>query len=163
MEQPAPLDLAWMAGLWEGEGSFYIQTMNQWLAAGQVVSYRYVRAQMTMTDLDVLERFQRLARFGTVTERLDRGPAQGLKRQFVYHVHAQDQVRSLASWLYPLFGERRRAQVDAILAGSHGRLRGNHQLSFLPSSTGVHSIGSPISARNAHPGGNFMPSTLSLP
>lgn len=56
---PTPEEVAWAAGLFEGEGCFSSHAGN---------AYRPV-ANMAMTDLDILERFRDVLRIGRISSR----------------------------------------------------------------------------------------------
>jgi len=101
-------DLAWIAGFLEGEGYF----IRQKSARG------YIRVGMgaTSTDLDVLEKLQRLV----PTSRLQ-GPytaartSFGTKPHWKWQFNVRTLVVELAEQLRPLMGERRQGQIDALL------------------------------------------------
>lgn len=94
------VDLAWLAGLFEGEGTML-------LAQG-----RYPKLELTMVDLDVMERVQRVAGFGTVRSRALKSGKVGHK----WCASSPTQAIGLAMTLYPFFGERRRARVQELVA-----------------------------------------------
>jgi hypothetical protein len=101
-----PTDLAWLAGLLEGEGSFMRPIPS---------APRLPIVQLQMTDRDVVERAARLMGLSTWRNK-------SLKRED----HGKDcwatrvngtRARELMIQLRPLMGERRQAQIDAALAG----------------------------------------------
>jgi hypothetical protein len=98
------LELAWLAGLLEGEGSFGSDSAD------------YPSVQITMTDRDVISRVARA--FGS-TERgpyKTRTPA-GNSGVPVWRAHAYG--NRAAGWmmtLYPLMGERRKEKIRIALA-----------------------------------------------
>lgn len=102
-------ELAWLAGLLEGEGYFIRQTT----ARGHV----RIGLGVTSTDRDVLEKLQSLV----PTSRLQ-GPyaptktGLGTKRHWRWQFNARGLVVELAEQLRPLMGERRQGQIDAMLA-----------------------------------------------
>lgn len=94
-------DLAWAAGLFEGEGTV--------TRCGGVP-----RLALKMTDLPIVRRFADVIQFGVLLgpygpyERPD-----GYKRQaFLYWVATGDDGLLAAELLEPWLGERRRGQID---------------------------------------------------
>lgn len=100
-------DVAWLAGLLEGEG--YFGTINS-RVAGRV--YRYPRVGVTMSDQDVVQRVADL--FGTRVTKVKPGPQSNLPtyRFTLVGSRAAEVMGRLRSWL----GQRRRRQIDAALA-----------------------------------------------
>jgi hypothetical protein len=97
------LDLAWLAGLLEGEGSFM---------TGPPSSPRLPAIQMTMVDEDVVQRAARImgCRVFTIKPR---------KRNWKVAYAIRLRGESAVAWmraLRPLLGSRRQLQVDAALA-----------------------------------------------
>lgn len=96
------IELAWLAGLLEGEGCF---------------SYRADRdcpvVEVKMVDLDVINRVGEL--FGRTVWMV---PAQGENRQDQWRTKIQGEpARELMRRLLPLMGERRSARIRALLDG----------------------------------------------
>lgn len=79
-------DIAWAAGLFEGEGCFY-------LGNGQSGG-KYARAPLSSTDQDVVKHFHRVVGVGTI------GPARktrtGRKLQYRWRCSKLDEVREVA-------------------------------------------------------------------
>jgi hypothetical protein len=98
--RPSMVDLAWVAGLVEGEGCFLPICRN-----GNEAS---LRVQVRMTDLDVLERLMSIVNIGNVT-----GPEYNGRNTPVYTWQCGRTADSLAlMWaLYPYMGERRRKKI----------------------------------------------------
>lgn len=92
--------LAWAAGLFEGEGWF---TLHR----GAPV------AAISMTDRDVVERFRDVVGWGNVFS-VDKGT--GHKRQWRSVVTGRDKVRRFGELVGPWLGDRRRAQLVRVLA-----------------------------------------------
>jgi intein/homing endonuclease len=93
-------DIAWFAGLFEGEGTIVLPSANNSTSMA-----------IFMTDRDVLERIHEITGTGSV-----RGPyydKRGSNRKPIYkwatNKHA-DVVRLLLA-IYPLMGERRRSRI----------------------------------------------------
>ena len=98
-----PLDLAWLAGLLEGEGSFM---------TGPPTSPHLPAIQISMIDRDIIERVGRLIGGTAATIR---------PRKAHWQVSYAVRVRGAraVAWMHalrPLLGERRTAQVDRALA-----------------------------------------------
>lgn len=104
---PSDTEIAWLAGLLEGEGSF---AMIRSCVGGKV--YRYPKIVVNMTDRDVIERVADL--FGGSVYDIPRY-IEGRKLQY----RAQITGSGAAQWmndLYPWLGDRRRERIDAVLA-----------------------------------------------
>jgi hypothetical protein len=104
-----PIDLAWLAGLIEGEGSFthHVSGRKRW--------YHDLRIRVAMTDEDVIRRCLAVSGLGTV-----KGPYQrrnlAWKPQWIWEVTRRDDAVALMTALRPLMGIRRQSQIDACLA-----------------------------------------------
>lgn len=95
-------ELAWAAGLFEGEGCFTV-------SSGTVP-----RAKMRSTDEDVVRRFHSIIGLGRVREEpyfRDRG----MKMQWEWYAKKAE-VPDVIQLLYPWLGERRRKRADELLA-----------------------------------------------
>jgi hypothetical protein len=88
-------DIAWIAGLFEGEGWFGHRRN------GDLV------AQITMTDGDVIDRVHQVLGFGTRKERL----LPSGKTAHIWSVTNQRQAAGLMMTLLALMGERRRGKI----------------------------------------------------
>jgi hypothetical protein len=109
------VDLAWLAGLLEGEGSFMLSKSR---TGGKI--YHYARVGVQMADRDVVERAAAL--MGAKSVRVIRPiPKRGLLTQKVMFRAWKDGAGAagLIRELRPFMGERRKAQMDAVLA-DHG-------------------------------------------
>jgi hypothetical protein len=93
-------ELAWAAGLFEGEGNFYRPPTGGY------------QASLSMTDEDSVLRFQRAVGFGLVVEQKRRA---GLKTLYRWRVANFQHVQALAALLWPGLGARRRAAVRATI------------------------------------------------
>jgi hypothetical protein len=93
---------AWAAGLFEGEGCFYVR------------SRRRVGAQLAMTDRDVVERFAAIVGLGTLHRKEPR--RSHWQHQYVWQTQSAQPVRDLIARFWPYLGERRRARARAVLA-----------------------------------------------
>lgn len=92
-----PTDAAWMAGLFEGEGSFLADNGGK------------IRVSIAMTDRDVVDRFARLTGANLL------GPyryANGGTRKPSYRVVVNGpRAVALIELIWPYLGERRRARA----------------------------------------------------
>src|SRR5512139_2512718 len=94
------VQLAWAAGLFEGEGWF--STMR-----GRPV------ACISMTDRDVIERFRDVVGWGNVYS-VNKG--EGHKRQWRCGINGQEKVRRFGELVGPWLGARRREQLERVLS-----------------------------------------------
>lgn len=94
-------EIAWLAGLMEGEGHFSLHSTR-------------VQIVIQMTDEDVLQRAARIAGAGNVT-----GPYQVKTYRPIWRwvVSEAGQVVDVAELVRPWLGQRRQAQLDAMLQG----------------------------------------------
>jgi hypothetical protein len=108
-----PVELAWVAGLIEGEGSFIVTGRS-----GRPNGCR-ARVQMQSTDHDVLVRLRETIGTGVINPvgpRAGHGAAGARKPCWGYALNAMRDVIALMRQLYPHMGLRRRAQIDTALA-----------------------------------------------
>lgn len=104
------LEVAWAAGLFEGEGCFRHRSGTR------------IAAFLNMTDRDVVERFARIVGHGTVRWRDMPAPR---KRLYTWEINAVEEVREMIAMFRPYLGERRGARADELLrvaAGNRGAL-----------------------------------------
>src|SRR5208282_6227159 len=92
-------DIAWAAGLFEGEGTFFLNT-NGSPSAG-----------LKMTDEDVVDRFARIIGEGVI-RRYDPPPP----RKPIWHWRLGTKVRvgEIIDLIYPYLGQRRRERADEV-------------------------------------------------
>lgn len=110
-------DVAWAAGLFEGEGtcgSYYGTYVSK---AGKRYSRKTPQAQLAigMTDLEPLEKFRDTFGFGAI-----HGPYEvrgGTKPAYKYYVNKREHVQAILAAIYPWLSPRRRAQVAQTLGG----------------------------------------------
>jgi len=101
------VDLAWAAGIFEGEGCIY-----QYRGRG----YQYPRLKVGMTDEDIVRRFHEIVGCGSVTR--FNSPAhekRGNKPVWVWTAGRTEDVARVAGMLWPWLGERRRAKAVEVL------------------------------------------------
>lgn len=108
---PTPTEVAWAAGLFEGEGCIYG-------GYGNGKTYRML-VYLGTTDLDVLHRF--MAVVESTAKVRERPPGTGGSRPlFYWQVGGSAEVRRIIHLLLPYFGERRRAKAEEVLRdGAH--------------------------------------------
>ena len=103
------LEIAWAGGLFEGEGSVYLDRSRS-SRGGKL----RIRAGLSTTDLDVIRRFGHAVVFGNVM-----GPyvsAKSTKPYWTWTTRSTEEVAELARLLWPYLGERRRGMFDQALA-----------------------------------------------
>lgn len=110
--KPLPLierdDLLWLAGLAEGEASFVLSVDTR-----RGADHRYARFQLAMKDEDVVARVAGLLGC-TYSRREPEAP----NRAALYRVQYQSAgAATLMRMLLPLMGQRRQAQIRAVLDG----------------------------------------------
>ena len=94
-------NLAWAAGLFEGEGCF-------------TLTYgKNLQATLKMTDKDVVERFQSVIGFGTIKRQ--EGERVGYKPQYKWCVGSFEKVQALAAMLWPWLHTRRRTKIVEVI------------------------------------------------
>lgn len=98
-------ELAWAAGLFEGEGCITGQVCNK--------KFYYPKAFLIMTDFDVVVRFQEALGFGSFVLRLAR--REGWKDQLEVNVCSFEKFQQLVCLLWPWLGIRRRARIVEVL------------------------------------------------
>jgi hypothetical protein len=106
-----PQELAWAAGLFEGEGTFVV------FKNGGPAAYRYPQAKVSMTDEDVVRRFGDVLGFGTVNGPYDSYGARGKRRKpiWTWHGNGLEKTQALVAAFWPWFGERRRGRAAEVL------------------------------------------------
>jgi hypothetical protein len=97
------LDVAWVAGLVEGEGSFYLKSGR----------YPQVIFQLNMTDEDVVRKAHSL--MGGVGSVNPLAPgARSVKDQWRWRISAAAEVAWFMDLMYPHMGRRRAAKIDEL-------------------------------------------------
>lgn len=103
MSTASETDIAWAAGLFEGEGHLTIRHRgNNWRSTFEM--------GVTSTDHDVVERFAAIVQCGNVRRRETRN---GWKTQYVWTCGGT-KARTLADRFRPYLGARRTARLTAI-------------------------------------------------
>jgi hypothetical protein len=103
MRSPTDAELAWAAGLFEGEGTFNVTKRST-----------NISMALVSTDEDVVDRFHAIVGAGRVyRNRTSNGFS--LKKQYVWNVSAINEFRHVAAILLPWLGNRRRARMLQVL------------------------------------------------
>src|SRR5260221_4026358 len=111
MNTPSDTDIAWAAGLWEGEGN--IGTIHK-VDARHRLPRMEPRLQLPTTDLDVLQKFQAVWGVGKIV-----GPYHGRPNEKPYwrwSTHSWDEFVAIRGAMRPWFGERRVATYNFVLS-----------------------------------------------
>lgn len=120
------LELAWAAGLLEGEGYFGAYQAGEsdgWLRVKLVI-------ECGMTDEDVIDRLHRF--FPTANKELHHSNDPTRKTMFRIRLNRKADVLQAIETLYPLMGVRRQARIrEMIEAGKRMHGRGHKQGSLL--------------------------------
>lgn len=100
-------DLAWVAGVFEGEGCFSFHEKS-----------RAISACISMTDLDVIETVKSIIGLGTIVS-VKPGKV-GWKPQWKWAVNSFEDVQAVAAMLWPWLKSRRRVKIKSVLKGFIG-------------------------------------------
>jgi hypothetical protein len=101
------LEIAWAAGLWEGEGCFSMSRTSTGRIQAQAI--------ISSVDKDVIEKFHKIVEFGTIKIRQ---PAEGRSEKqvsYVWSVSSISKFSELALMFWPYLGQRRRARAIEII------------------------------------------------
>lgn len=105
-----PEDFAWLVGILEGEGTFYISQMGSPALSGQ--RYWLPRIRVKMTDSDVITRVHRIAGIG----RLNGPYTYGDRKPFwQWEVTNKSDAQKFLSRVKPYLSTRRQEQAQAVL------------------------------------------------
>lgn len=102
------IELAWLAGLLEGEGSFieFLETRNKkWRC----------KIYLKMTDLDIIERVQYLTGMGSICTAESPSKPSHYKKAWQWQVQSIPEAIKLMEMLLPLMGQRRSEKITTIL------------------------------------------------
>jgi hypothetical protein len=102
-------DLAWAAGLFEGEGCFSYSEVGKGRGS--------LHATVKMTDRDVIYRFQDVIGLGEIT--LCRPQRVGWKVQWNWQVGSFEHFQAVVALLWPWLCSRRRGKAKQILKWYH--------------------------------------------
>ena len=101
--EPSQLDVAWVAGFFEGEGNMLVPTQKN----------RTARCDITQKDRWVLEKVQNLFGGQIVSHYNKQYPATTYYRWQCFGPNA----RAFLSLIYPFLSPRRQEKIDRVLAG----------------------------------------------
>ncbi len=122
-------DLAWAAGLFEGEGCFSF-------AAGHV--NRSLHAAINMTDRDVVQRFQAVVGIGAIYPRPPM--KENWKPQWTWSVGSFEHVQAIIAMLWPWLCSRRRAKARLVLKRYHDREPASLKLALVRTANIKHAL-----------------------
>lgn len=105
-------ELAWAAGLFEGEGCFYISRRPS-----------YPSAALEMTDEDAVKRFASAVGVGLTHLHANRGFGMSPKPLWRWQTNGFEKVQAIVGLLWFGLGERRRTRAKEVLAGHRNTLR----------------------------------------
>lgn len=111
LKKISPEQVAWVAGIIEGEGSFIVEKRRSGAYATRV--YASARIQANMTDQDVIERLAELMG-GKIN--LERQKDPNRKDQWRWTLRGYETVRTACTLLRPWMFERRIRQMDHMFA-----------------------------------------------
>jgi hypothetical protein len=100
-------EVAWAAGLFEGEGSIYIQRKKTTNGS----TWEYAHLKLGMTDEDVVQRFRDIVGVGSVSPARLRPPR---KPMYYWACNGRSNFRLVAEMLRPWLGERRLAKLAEV-------------------------------------------------
>ncbi len=100
------LDVAWAAGLFEGEGYFEIPKTTK----------SSCRAGISSTDLDVLQRFHRIVRVGTIHLHKKANYRSSVKPAWMWRTSNREECLTIIFLFAPFMGQRRRKRADECLS-----------------------------------------------
>jgi len=104
-------ELAWVAGLIEGEGCFFVTERK----TERYGPYRYARVTVCMTDHDTLALLRAVTGVGTIERPRERkNPRHKPISQWI--VCRNEEAVQLMLAIYPLMGMRRQAKIREVLA-----------------------------------------------
>lgn len=103
-------ELAWAAGLFEGEGSFILQKSNQ-----QYAHVRGVRAVLCSTDGDVVLRFSKAIGLGSICLRGNYPGHLGKKQVFQWSTSSFEHFQVVVAYLWFGLNKRRRKKARELL------------------------------------------------
>lgn len=122
-------DIAWAAGLFEGEGCFTSGIQRQ---AGK--EYQRPRATMSMSDLDIIDRFHTIVGVGTICILKRKNPK--YKTMYQWQAVALNDIYYIIELFSPFLGYRRLSQI--IEMWSKGVGRRENGVAQPPTPPGVH-------------------------
>lgn len=104
-------DIAWAAGLFEGEGYLYVSKGR----------YPTPQIGLNMNDRDVVERFAAIMECGSI--RIYDSPNPNHSRQYRWRVCGWARFESVTEMLLPYLGDRRTKRIAAVAAVKSAKWR----------------------------------------
>lgn len=105
------VEIGWLAGLFEGEGSFYVNTIRK-----NGKTYKYPAAAIKMTDRDVVEKAYQL--FGKGNIRHTRKQRPKWKPTWTWTLNGFELTNELFQLIKEHLGERRLQTANIVLSSS---------------------------------------------
>jgi hypothetical protein len=110
MKRPKIVELAWAAGLFEGEGSICLVHSNR-----KNRTYVYPALTMNQTDRDVIMRFSEIVGgYVLGPYQFASNSARTRKPVWSWRVQKKHEAIRVICWLYPYLGKRRRKRADEV-------------------------------------------------
>jgi hypothetical protein len=121
--KPTEVELAWLSGVWEGEGSWsYKKGRTRTFANGKTYTEKpYIKMCMCMTDQDVMERVGAIMDGRKITYN-EGGPvhkAAGQKPVYVISLQGES-AQYWTELMKPFLGNRRRDKYELIMEKVNG-------------------------------------------
>lgn len=98
-------DIAWLAGIIEGEGCIDSQTLNG----------NQARVRVSMVDEDIIRRLESLTGIGHVRKSSAKPRSEHHKQAWEWYVNDRKSVARLLLAIYPIMGKRRQASIAVAL------------------------------------------------
>jgi len=105
-----PEDVAYLAGLYEGEGTFWLERFYWVKGEKRVRQTPQPRLRIVMTDVEPLERIH--LTFGGNLHGPYRNGKDEYKRVYIWSVQSQVKVKELKELMWPWLSPRRRKQLE---------------------------------------------------
>lgn len=120
MREFSRVELAWLAGILEGEGCFYLKWRGKGAEGREL--YPTLCIQLAMTDEDVVRRAAAVADIGKVRQgfgdRQFRKDGDPCKPNWIWWAGRRDGCEELMRALLPFMGERRATRIREILVAA---------------------------------------------
>jgi hypothetical protein len=107
------LEVGWLAGILDGEGSFTAHQEKAKTKNGTVYINNRARIRCQMTDKDVIERLQQVTEAGTVSGPLKQHGL-GTLPTWTWQVSRLGDVKRITDAIYSLMSLRRQAKIDEM-------------------------------------------------
>lgn len=108
---PSDTDIAWAAGLFEGEGCFFATDKYE----RKTGTVRHCHsAQLAMSDLDVVQKFQAIVGVGGIVVVPPKKPHH--KTMYRWQIQSRSGLERVADLFMPYLGKRRLEKLGEVLA-----------------------------------------------